>query len=127
MKNNFFVFLPSVSGIYDLIRATDSEWQIITSQSINANAYVSIFWFFYVDGRVLGMISGLFTYGAYMAHSVADIEKKLNIKNLCIFAFLLQGLVWSFIRFSFSNIYYAIAFLFLIFVVLKKGKVLEAS
>lgn len=108
--------------VYDLIRATDSEWQIITSISTKANAYVGSFWFFYVDGRIYGIILGMFFYGVYLAHIFNDAIKYTNIKVVTLYGFIYQGLAWSFIRFPFSNLYYAIAFLMLNFIVFKSGE-----
>lgn len=55
-------------AVYDLIRLTDSEWLTITAQSTHANAYVSAFWFFYLDGRIVGIIIGFALYGIYLAY-----------------------------------------------------------
>lgn len=108
--------------VYDLIRNTDSQWQIITSTFTRANAYVTCFWFFYLDGRILGIFLGMFFYGSYIAHTYVEVKKNLNIKNLCIYAFVFQGLLWCFIRFSFSSIYYAVTYLMLVFIVFKVKK-----
>ncbi|WKY46448.1 O-antigen polymerase [Eubacteriaceae bacterium ES3] len=122
-KNLFGIDFPTHwQSVYDLIRATDSEWQIITATFSKANAYVGIFWFFYVDGRLFGILIGMFLYGVYLAHSYNDAIKYTNVKTAAIYSFIFQGLVWSFIRFPFSNIYYAIAFLMLIFLAFKSVK-----
>lgn len=130
IKNVFSIDFPTHwQSIYDLIRATDSDWQIITNIYTRANAYVSTFWFFYLDGRFIGILIGMFAYGVYLAHSFNEAIKYTNIKTVAIFGFIFQGLVYVFIRFPFSNIYYAIAFLMLVFFAFKSvhGKVDEIN
>lgn len=109
-------------AIYKIIRETDSQWQVITNTFTRANAYVTAFWFFYLDGRLWGIIIGMFYYGVYVAHSFVEAVKYTNIKTVCIFSFILQGVLWSFIRFPFSNIYYAVSYIALIFLVFKRKK-----
>lgn len=109
-------------AVYEIIRATDSEWQIITNISTRANAYVSIFWFFYLDGRAIGVVLGLFFYGVYMARSFVEAMKAPNIKYATVFAFAFQGMIYTFIRFPFSNIYYSIAYLMLAMLIFRREK-----
>lgn len=103
--------------IYELIRLTDSEWMTITAQLTRANAYVSAFWFFYLDGRVVGIIVGFALYGIFLAGCHQNAIKNGNMKQIAVFCFGIQGLIWTFIRFPFSNIYYCIAFIYLYFLI----------
>ncbi len=122
IKNMFGIDFPKHwKGIYELIRATDSEWQIITTISTKANAYVSAFWFLYLDARIIGIVIGMVLYGAYLAHAFADATKYTNIKTATLYGFIFQGMVYVFIRFPFSNIYYAISYLMIILFTFKKN------
>jgi oligosaccharide repeat unit polymerase len=121
VKNIFGISFPDGwLNIYNLVLQTDSQWQAITTTGITANAYVSLFWFFYLDGRIVGIILGMFFYGMIMAHFYVKAMISRNIKKVCVFALLFQGLFFSFIRFPFTNIYYSIAFLFLMLLFYKK-------
>ncbi len=114
-KNTLNIDFPAHwKKVYDLIRLTDSEWQVITNINTHANAYVSTFWFFYLDGRLFGIVIGMFAYGIYMAHTYIEAVKNTNCKTVCIFALAIQGMFYIFIRFPFSNIYYAITYMMLI-------------
>lgn len=125
VKNIFGVDFPNHwKMVYDMIRATDSEWQSITNISTQANAYVTTFWFFYLDGRFSGILGGMLAYGMYVAHTFIEAIRYPNAKTICVFAFILQGLLYVFIRFPFSNIYYAISYLMILFIAYKK-KVLK--
>lgn len=124
IKNIFNVDFPAHwKSVYDIIRATDSQWQSITNISTQANAYVTTFWFFYLDGRFIGILIGMFTYGVYVAHVFIEAIKYPNPKKICIFAFIFQGLVYTFIRFPFSNIYYAIAYLMILLFAYRRIKI----
>lgn len=101
--------------IYNLIQATDSKWKIIAGEGITANAYVSLFWFFYLDGRIIGVIIGMFIYGFGTAVAFVKALKKDTTKHICIYSFILQGLFFSFIRFQFANLTYVVAFLIIMF------------
>lgn len=120
IKNFFGIPFPEYwASIYELILRTDSEWKVIASTGIRANAYVSMFWFFYLDGRVWGVIIGMFLYGMINANYFVNAIKYPNAKNVCIYSLIIQGLFFSFIRFPFSNLYYALAFLFIKFIAYK--------
>lgn len=106
-------------AVYDMIRLSDSEWITITAQSTHANAYVSAFWFFYIDGRIIGIIIGFALYGIYLAECHRKMMEIGDVRRISIFCYLVQGLAWTFIRFPFSNIYYCIAFIYLQLVVFK--------
>lgn len=115
IKNLTGTEYPSfISNIYDLIAKTDSVWVKILSSGTKANAYVSCFWFFYLDGRVIGILIGMLIYGmlcAYLYH--LSIHTK-NIRIIALFFLILQGLIFSFIRFPFSKIYYALSIIIII-------------
>lgn len=120
IKNIFGIDFPDHwNSVYELIRLTDSEWVTITAQSTRANAYVSAFWFFYLDGRLAGIIIGFVIYGIVLAGYHQNMIKRANIKTISIFCFLVQGMIWTFIRFPFSNVYYCLALIYLTFVVFK--------
>lgn len=117
LKNILGIGFPKYwSSIYDMILLTDSKWQIITETGISANAYVSMFWFFYLDGRVLGIVIGALVYGMIACSTYFAAMKYNTSKHICIYALILQGLFFSFIRFPFTNLYYSLEILFVIFI-----------
>lgn len=109
-------------SIYQLILSTDSQWTTITISGTRANAYVSLFWYFYVDGRCAGVFLGSMLYGLLMSNSFSSVIKKPNIKIICMYSFLLQGLLFSFIRMQTSNLYYAMAIVYIGLVLFKRKK-----
>lgn len=105
---------------YDLIALTDSQWINIARGKTNANAYVSAFWFFYADGKLIGIIIGMFLYGIVTALTFMLLQKTRSIRVLAIYLLIMQGLVFSFIRFPFAKSYYVLAFIFILLLVKQK-------
>ncbi|OCA99779.1 hypothetical protein BGS1_17170 [Clostridium beijerinckii] len=105
--------------IYSLIQATDSQWQIIAGNATTANAYVSVFWFLYLDGRIAGIVIGMFVYGMISARVFILALKQSSSKNVCVYSMILQGICFSFVRLQFADVYYAIAFTFILLFIYK--------
>lgn len=115
LKNLGLMNYPEVwHSINTIIGETQTQWMIISSFSSRANAYVSLFWYLYLDGRVIGIIIGMFIYGIIGARSYWTALKNMSSKAMCIYAFILQGLIMSFVRLQFANIIYAVAFIMII-------------
>lgn len=116
IKNLFKLSYPNhFYSIFELIQKTDNQWKIIAGQNIKANAYVSLFWFFYTDARILGIGLYSFIYGAFCGGNYADVLKNNNVKVLSIYAYILQGVIFSFVRFQFATMAYALGFIYLCF------------
>ena len=114
IKNIFgFSDFPGYWGkIVNMIQATDSEWQWMSGYG-RANAFVSLFWFFYFDGRLLGVIIGMLVYGMVSAKSFTNALNNPNDKNLCICMMIMQGLLFSMVRLQFANVFYALSFVYI--------------
>ena len=94
---------------YDLIHATDSNWIKIAPQT-TANAYVSCFWFFYIDGGILGVVILSMIYGFLTGRIYYRLMiQGNNIRSITTYLLLFQGIFFSFIRFPFAKVYYCIA------------------
>lgn len=102
------------NDIFLLINDTDKTWRTISSfDNTQANAYVSIFWFAYLDGGYIGTFLILFIIGAIYSFTYNYTYKYKNKKSICIYAYLLQGLLFSFVRLQFADVSYALGFIFL--------------
>ena len=111
-------------SIYNFILSTDSNWHVIAGDATIANAYVSLFFFFYLDGKILGVIVGAFLYGVFSARVFINALNRRDTKSICIYSIILQGISFSFVRFQFADIYYALAVFFIIFIVYKPSRIL---
>jgi len=115
--------LPFYWGkIVELIYETDSVW-VQTSSLSPSNAYVSLFWFFYLDGRIFGVIVGMFLYGFFSRRVFQRHNQREGQYNLCVLLLWIQGLLFSGVRFQFAVMPYALAFIYigLLFGDRKKG------
>lgn len=123
LRNIFSIGYPEFwSNIYALIEGTGTYWQTITEMGTKANSFVSAFWVLYVDGRLYGIIVGMFIYGMIISKSYMSAIRKKSLKHISIYMFLYIGLFYTFVRLQFANIYYDIALVFLIFVMYRKKR-----
>lgn len=79
------------SNIYNNIQNTFNIW-IPIGDTLSANAYTSIFWYLYYDGRFMGIILGMVILGmvAYLAYKKAyDSNNPQKIANYIMVAFCL--------------------------------------
>lgn len=122
-KNIFGISYPEHwNAVYDLIQRTDSEWQLIAGEHIKANAYVSLFWFFYLDARAAGVGFMSWLYGMFCGGKFADAVYRPSRKIVCVYSFVVQGLVFSFVRFQFATMAYALGFFYLYFLGFRKER-----
>lgn len=108
----------SVMPIIELINENVEE-TIKVGTDVNMNAFYTLFYWFYIDFGLEGVIVMCFIYGM-----IADTIYKAAIRNrhvatIMIFSLLMQGVVFSFIRFQFTTFYYFMSF-FIIPLILKR-------
>lgn len=86
------------------------------------NAYVSLFFAFYLDFREFGVLIGSFVFG----YIISRVYNKATNNNayLAYYLLLLQSILWSFVRWEFVIVAYCFSFIFLR-VLLKKGSKLH--
>lgn len=112
VRNLFGLNYPELlQSSYDMIAATDSVWKSIAQGGISANAYISAFWFMYTDYRMIGVIIGMLCYGYIVSRTYFKLINQKNVYHLAMYLLLLQGVMFSFIRFPFAKPYYALAFI----------------
>ncbi|KAB7788106.1 O-antigen polymerase [Bifidobacterium cebidarum] len=127
IKNIFSINYPSYwyQNVFLNINDTDKIWIDITNDHTTANAYVTVFWFPYLDGFYFGIIFILMILGICSA----SLHKKVNIYNntVCaketvLYSLFMQGIIMSFVRLQFADTSYALAFVYIIFLVFYKNK-----
>lgn len=113
LRNTIHISLGSLfDKIYTVIALTDSVWQYI-GRTVRANAYVSIFWFFYLDNRIAGIVIGSFIYGIYSRLAYRSVVKSPNLKNVAIYSLIALGIFYTFGRFQFSQHTFVLALIYL--------------
>lgn len=122
IKNVLGISFPEhFNSVYQMILDSDAQWQIITTKMGRANAYVSAFWYFYLDGRLAGIIIMGMIYGIIMAVFFLKVTKNTNAKSVAMYCFAFQSVYMTFSGFSFASVYYCVAFIMLITFSFKKG------
>ena len=116
LKNLLGIHMPNlVETIYDWNMMTDTTW-VWPGKNIYANAYVSLFWFFYLDGRLIGIIIGMFIFGVVLSKSYNSIiARKHSARQVAIYCCLLYSVLFSFVRFQFSLTRIALGLIFVMF------------
>lgn len=119
LKNSIGLPIPNlVMVVYDTIQST-------VTQSVNAgtylhNAYVSAFWFFYYDFRVLGVLLGSFVFGYISNRIYIRAKKYRNCKIVAMYCVFINSILMSYGNLSFSNISTGVGIILILFVLYKK-------
>lgn len=123
LKNICGIPMPSiVSQMYDWTMLTDTTW-VWPGKNILANAYVSSFWFFYIDARMIGIIVGMFVFGIVLSRSYSNVvARNCSARQITVYCCLLYAVLFSFVRFQFSLTKISIGLLFTMFFAYKMKK-----
>ncbi len=104
-----------VETMYEWNMMTDTTW-VWPGKNITANAYVSLFWFFYIDGRMIGIILGMFIFGFILSRSYYNVIAKHHSASAgSVYCCLLYCALFSFVRFQFSITRIALGLVFVMF------------
>lgn len=123
IKNIFKVPFPNNwNSIFNIIIEIDTNWMPITNAELPANAYVSAFWYFYLDAREFGVIIFSFLFGVISSLSFKNAIKIPNMKNICIYGMILFAVLDTYVRIRFTNAAYSAGLLLIIFILFKKVK-----
>ena len=86
----------------------------------NMNAFYSLFFWFYLDYGIAGVVILCFLYGLLSDSIYKAAIVNRHFVTIVIFSLIVQGVVFSFIRFQFSTFYYFMAFLIIPLVIKRK-------
>lgn len=100
-----------IQSAYDMKMATMAEWVQIGPNLI-ANAYVTCFWFFYYDAKIIGIIIGMFLCGGVSCKIYKKAKKMPTSKNVCSYIFVAMAIFYTFGDFYPSNPYYVLGYLY---------------
>ena len=98
----------NINAVYNMIQLTDVQW-VWPGPKITANAYVSMFWNLYTDFRYGGILVGSFLYGTISAQSFWNAIRTNNPRMLSVFCLILYSVLYSFVRFQFSDSRFVLA------------------
>ena len=118
-KNIFNIPIPEyIETIHTL--TNDTESFVWASNTVTANAYVSIYWYFYLDFRLFGIIVGLFLVGYFSEKYYRDTMYYKSAKNFAIYCFFIHMLIFSIVRMPFTIVSSALGYVFVTAVLYKR-------
>lgn len=88
----------------------------IGGEIANMNAFATLFYQFYLDGRILGIILGMLLFGLLVGHFYSRMMITFSNKYVLIYLLLAQKLVFSMVRFYFNQVNQTICFILAFFV-----------
>lgn len=124
IKNIFNIPFPSHwYDVFNNIILVDTSWKPITTSGLPANAYVSAFWYFYLDGRLPGIVLESFIWGWICSQMFKRTVKNPSMNNVCIYSMMLFSVVDSYVRIRFATGEFVGGLLLLCFVLFRKSHI----
>lgn len=122
IKNLLGIRMPSfIENIFECINKTEIEW-VWPGTGMRNNAYVSLFWYFYVDGRWFGIAVGMFLFGIIVAKNLHHVcMRQFDEKNMAIYCLTLYAIVFSFVRLEYGDYSFALAVVYIYFILYKRN------
>lgn len=114
-------------NIFMLISSTDQQWVTITNENTFANAYVSVFWFPYLDGNIIGEILIMFLYGMIAGFMYKNVMRNRSAKSVCLYSYFMQSIIMSYVRFQYASETYALGLVFLYFILYKNKRSIQEN
>ena len=113
--------------VYDLASLYNYEYveqflKIFPNQRYNA--FVSMFFAFYLDFRYFGVFIGSFMFGLLISYSY-KFAKKGNLLSMSYFLLMMQALVKSFVRWEFVVGPYCFAFIIIIYPMFSRCRIIH--
>lgn len=122
LKNLFRVFsdMPDFFAIiYNNIQDTFNNW-IPIGTTLRANAYASSFWYLYYDGRVFGIILGMFVWGMISYIFFIKAKRRTSLLNVANYIMMSEAIIYTFTDMEFYKASYVLGFFYLNLLIYKK-------
>lgn len=112
--SKFGIGLPFYNLVQNILIGFEQTIQI--GNNTKMNAFVTCFAYMYLDGGIIGVffISLIYSWISTNVYRWAIMTK--NPKAICCYSLIVQGLLFSMVRFQFSTVFYAFSFVMLKFV-----------
>ncbi|MGD1816185.1 MAG: O-antigen polymerase [Pleomorphochaeta sp.] len=95
---------------------------IYIGENLRYNAFVSLFYYFYIDFNLFGVVFLSMFYGYICKLFYYRAKKNGSNSNIIAYSLLLQSIVTSMFRFQFSSFMFAMTFIYLFLIKPKKIK-----
>ena len=119
---NYFLHIPVLSAVRnsmgELIAITQTRVQI--APNISFNAFLSPFYYFYVDGGIAGNLIFSFIYGFVSSMIYIRYVHKRSYKTLVIYLLVFFSLYMSIVRIQFFQMRYVLSFAYVLLLFIKR-------
>lgn len=88
------------------------EYAVDIGSGIQYNAFVTLFYYFYLDGGLLGVAIGAFVYSLFCEVTYVRMKKENDEKKLLLYLLFLQTILTSMVRFQFTTLIYSLTFIY---------------
>lgn len=100
------LYLEAVENIY-------VQDRIYIAPHQGYNAFTSLFYYFFIDGGMLGVVILSAIYGCISMDSYIRMLKNRDYKSLLVYCIVAFGLIFSMVRFQFATMRYVGAFVYI--------------
>lgn len=116
--------LCAYPNFYNYVHEWGNVQEFINIGSANFNAYVTPFYYFYMDFSYLGVLLGGAIYGviAIQIYHRMKSQSTYNFKYIAAYMLVVQSIATSMIRWQFYNANFVMAFVLLLIIPAQKGK-----
>lgn len=80
------------------------------------NAFATIFYQLYLDGRIIGIILGMLLFGLFVGHFYSKMMLSFSNKYVLIYLLLAQKIIFSMVRFYFTQVNQTVCFVLAFFI-----------
>lgn len=108
-----------ISKIYSLNNGTMENW-IKIGTDLSANAYVSWFWYLFLDGRLLGILIGMYLIGLISYNTYTKAKYSYSFKSIIKYCYIFIIIVYSFGDMELSKTSFALSILYALFILIKR-------
>lgn len=110
------VKILSYPAFYNYVHEWGNVQEFINIGSANFNAFVTPFYYFYMDFRYIGVLLGGFVYGVIcmQVYQRMKSQTQYNFKYIAAYMLIVQSIVTSMVRWQFYNANFVMAFVLLI-------------
>lgn len=114
LRNIFGLRLQNIDIIYDLHREVNVYFQI--GQNTTFNAFVTLLYYFYLDGGLFGVAFDSFIYSAFCNKCYNSMKRNMDSFHFVLYLLVFQNLMLSFIRYQYIDVGNALAFVYLLLI-----------
>lgn len=93
--------LPYPAFLSLIEKLTNAEQTVLIGEDTRMNAFVSLFFYFFLDGGYVAVILESFIYGWFAHAMYRNMKQGYNPKYMILYAVVVQSLIFSMVRFQF--------------------------